>query len=111
MPTWSPDLIRAAASSALMIFCARRELKIRFVGKVSVLDAIAAIREGLQPGNELNAPTVASLLTLVCELNHIRNGISLGVRLPSSGCPRWEYLRRCDIFDNSPRRWVRVSPV
>src|SRR5579863_6706700 len=107
MPTWSPDLIRAAASSALMIFRARREFKIRFVGKVRVFDTMAAISEGLQQENELNAPTVASLLTPVCELNHIRNGISLGVRL-SGG---WEYLCRCDIFDNPPRCWVRVSPV
>jgi hypothetical protein len=37
MPTWSPDLMRAAASPALMILCARLEFNTRAVVGETIL--------------------------------------------------------------------------
>src|ERR1019366_3088952 len=66
MPTWSPDSMRAAASSALMILCARLEFKTRGV----VGETIVAMHEAPSIENELFALTVPAPLSPVCELGH-----------------------------------------
>src|ERR1035441_901730 len=43
MPTWSPEWMRAAASSALMIFCASWEFK-----TLAVVETVVAMYDALQ---------------------------------------------------------------
>src|SRR5208337_965659 len=76
MPIWSPDLMRAAASSALMILCARLEFKTR----VLVGETIVLMPEAPSVENKSFTLTVLAPLSSVCELDHGGRDIFQGGR-------------------------------
>jgi hypothetical protein len=65
MPIWSPDRIKDAASSALMIFRSRLEFKTRVVADVTLMEEVLTVWETIHL-------KVLAWISPVCDFNHRR---------------------------------------
>src|SRR5450631_4310750 len=65
MPIWSPDRIKDAASSALMIFRSRWGFKTRVVADATLMEEVLTVWETIHL-------TVLAWISPVCDFNHAR---------------------------------------